>query len=96
MHTDDTRHAPARSARESAPRGSSDFREWGVERRRRVPGAFCPMCDEFVDQRWAVIDENRLVFLCWSGHRWVDRRRPHSTDVSAIDLRDDADRTSEN
>jgi hypothetical protein len=54
------------------------------------------MCDEFVDQRWAVIDENRLVFLCWSGHRWVDRRRPHSTDVSAIDLRDDADRTSEN
>lgn len=88
MHTDDTRHVPARSGRESASRG--------VERRRRVPGAFCPMCDEFVDQRWAVIDENRLVFLCWSGHRWVDRRRPHSTDVSAIDLRDDADRTSEN
>jgi hypothetical protein len=45
-----------------------------IDRRRHRPGAFCPLCGEFVEQRWATIAGHRLSFLCWNGHRWTDRR----------------------
>lgn len=51
------------------PDASTDRR---VERR----GAFCPRCGEFVEERWAAVVDGRIVYLCWGGHRWVDRRRP--------------------
>jgi len=46
----------------------------GTDRRTARPGARCPECGEFVEQRWAVADGDRLTYVCWSGHRWVDRR----------------------